>query len=169
MHVARIHRLVLILGLASLGGVAHANSSSYYAGPVSCSDGPFALRLPDTYEALRTIGQLRDDRVLPGAVPGNAGGEQRELVFGGLRLTILRAKLDPANYQVLSAEVSARGWKIAGPFKVGALLPARVGDVDTRQVRGRGVVEFIGEGKDVVRMRHSGRRISSITYLCNAP
>jgi hypothetical protein len=63
--------------------------------------------------------------------------------------------------------VSARGWKIAGPFAVGGLLPAKVGDVDTRQLRGRGVVEFIGESKDVVRMRRSGRRISSITYLCH--
>jgi hypothetical protein len=169
MHVERSRGFLLALSLASLAGTAQASNSSYYAAPVSCSAGPYALQLPDSYEALRGIGKLREDRVLPGPVPGAAGGEQRELVFGGLRLTILRAKLDPASYQVLSAEVSARGWKIAGPFKVGALLPAHVGEVDTRRLRGRGVVEFIGEGKDVVRMRRSGRRISSITYLCNLP
>jgi hypothetical protein len=151
----------------SLVGVVHASDSSYYAEPVSCSDGPYGLRLPDSYDALRRIGTLRDDRVLPGQLRASPGAEQRELSFHGLRLTILRTKLDPANYQVISAEVSTGSWKITGPFRVGGVLPVKVGDVDTRQLRGRGVVEFIGEGKDVVRMRRSGRRISSITYLCN--
>ena len=166
MQVARAAHLLLFC-LAFAASVAQASDSSYYAGPVSCVDGPYSLHLPDSYEALRQLGALRDDRVLPGPLPGSGGAEQRELSFAGLRLTILRAKLDPTDYQVLSAEVSGRGWKIAGPFKVGGLMPAHVGEVDTRQLRGRGIVEFIGEGKDVVRMRRSGRRISSITYLCN--
>jgi hypothetical protein len=162
-----MNRLLLILGLLSISGLAQGTDASYYAEPVSCTEGPYGLRLPDSYDALRKIGTLREDRVLPAQLLPDRGAEQRELVFHGLRLTILRRKLDPTNYQVLSADVSARGWKIAGPFAVGGLLPAKVGDVDTRQLRGRGIVEFIGEGKDVVRMRRSGRRISSITYLCN--
>jgi hypothetical protein len=148
-------------------GGAHAADASYYAEAISCSDGPYGLRLPDSYEALRKIGTLRDDRVLPAQVRPSPGAEQRELTFNGLRLTIVRKKLDPTNYEVLSADIMGRGWKIGGPFAVGALLPAKVGDVDTRQLRGRGVVEFIGEGKDVVRMHRRGRRISSITYLCH--
>jgi hypothetical protein len=160
-------RLLLFLLFSALG-TAHAADTSYYAEPVSCNGGPYGLRLPDSYDALRRIGALRDDRVLPGEVRANPAAEQRELSFSGLRLTIVRTKLDPANYQVLSAEVTGAGWKVAGPFKVGALLPARVADVDTRQFRGRGVVEFIGESKDVVRVRRSGRRISSISYLCSA-
>ena len=159
---------VLLIGvLACISGLARGSDASYYAGPISCSDGPYGLRLPDSYEALRKIGTLRDDRVLPGQVRPGPGAEQRELTFNGLRLTILRKKLDPANYQVLSAEIMGRGWKIAGPFTVGGLLPVKVGDIDTRQLRGRGTVEFIGESKDVVRMHRSGRRISSITYLCH--
>jgi hypothetical protein len=160
--------LVPILALTAVCGLVQASDASYYAEPVSCTDGPYGLHLPGSYEALRKLGALRDDRVLPGQLRPNPGAEQRELSFQGLRVTILRKKLDPANYQVLSADLTSGSWKIAGPFRVGGLLPATVGDVDTRQLRGRGIVEFIGEGKDVVRMRRSGRRISSITYLCNA-
>lgn len=160
-------RFCLLFALASLAGPVLGADSSYYAEPVSCTDGPYGLHLPDSYDALRKLGALRDDRVLPGQLQPRPGAEQRELTFHGLRLTILRKKLDPANYRVLSADLTSGGWKIAGPFKVGSLLPAKVGDVDTRQFRGRGIVEFIGETKDVVRMRRSGRRISSITYLCH--
>jgi hypothetical protein len=158
--------IVFSLALAA-AAPAGAADTSYFAEPVSCSGGPYGLRLPDSYEALRRIGTLRDDRVLPAQLRPVPGAEQRELVFSGLRLTILRKKLDPANYQVLSADLTGRGWKIAGPLHVGGLLPAKMADVDTRQFRGRGVVEFIGETKDVLRVRRSGRRISSITYLCH--
>ena len=146
---------------------AHAADASYFAEPVSCTDGPFGLHLPDSYDALRRIGALRDDRVLPGQLRPSPAAEQRELTFSGLRLTILRTKLDPANYQILSADVTSRAWKVAGPLHVGGLLPLKVADIDTRQFRGRGIVEFIGESKDVLRVRRSGRRISSITYLCH--
>jgi hypothetical protein len=157
----------LLLPILFFLGAARAADTSYYAEPVSCSDGPYGLHLPGSYDELRRIGTLRDDRVLPGQLRQSPAAEQRELTFSGLRLTILRTKLDPANYQVMSADVTSRAWKVGGPLRVGALLPARVADVDTRQFRGRGIVEFIGESKDVVRVRRSGRRISSITYLCH--
>ena len=158
---------LLLASLLFAAGAAHATDASYFAGPVSCTGGPYALRLPDSYEKLRKMGALRDDRILPNLLPPHPGSEQRELTFKGLRLTIVRTKLDPANYQVLSADVTTRAWKIAGPFKVGGLMPVKVGDVDTRGLRGRGIVEFVGEDRDVVRMRRSGRWIRSITYLCD--
>ncbi len=157
----------LLLFLGSFITAAHAADASYFAEPVSCTDGPFGLRLPASYDELRRLGTLRDDRVLPGQIGPSPAAEQRELTFNGLRLTILRTKLDPANYQVLTADVTSRAWKIAGPLHVGGLLPLKVADIDTRQFRGRGIVEFIGESTDVLRVRRSGRRISSLTYLCH--
>jgi hypothetical protein len=162
-----MNRVLTLLILALSVNPARAADASYFAEPVSCTDGPFGLQLPVSYDALRTLGTLRDDRVLPGSLAPNPAAERRELSFNGLRLTILRTKLDPANYQLLSADVTSAQWKIAGPLRVGGLLPARVADVDTRQFRGRGIAEFIGESKDVLRVRRSGRRISSITYLCH--
>lgn len=159
-------RLLLLPVLCFLA-TAHAADTSYFAEPVSCTDGPFGLHLPASYDELRRLGTLRDDRVLPGQIGAGPAAERRELTFKGLRLTILRTKLDPANYRVLSADVTSRAWKIAGPLHVGGLLPLKVADIDTRQFRGRGIVEFIGESKDVLRVRRSGRRISSITYLCH--
>lgn len=156
-----------ILFFLLLCGAAQAADTSYFAEAVSCTDGPYALHLPGSYDALRKIGALRDDRVLPGQIRANPAAEQRELTFQGLRLTIVRAKLDPTNYQVVSADVTRGSWKISGPLKVGGVLPAKIADVDTRQFRGRGMVEFIGEGKDVLRVRRSGRRISTISYLCH--
>lgn len=164
---ASMRPLFLIGALVCISGLARGSDASYYAGPISCSDGPYGLRLPDSYEALRKIGTLRDDRVLPVQLRPSPGAEQRELSFNGLRLTIVRKKLDPANYEVLSAELTRGSWKIAGPFRVGTLLPVKVGEVDTRQLRGRGIVEFVGENKDVVRVYRNGRRISWLTYLCH--
>jgi hypothetical protein len=161
-----VRGFVAVAALLGSQGV-FAVDSSFCAEPVSCSAGPYGLQLPDSYDALRKLGTLKDDRILPALLRTGPGAEQRELTFNGLRLTILRKKLDPANYEVVSADVTGRGWKIAGPLKVGGLLPAKIADVDTRQFRGRGVVEFIGESKDVLRVRRSGRRISSISYLCN--
>ena len=158
---------LLLFPLAFFWLTANAADASYFAEPVSCTEGPYGLHLPASYEALRSMAALREDRVLPGSFAASPAAERRELSFNGLRLTILRTKLDPANYQLLSADLTSRQWKIAGPLRVGALLPARLADVDTRQFRGRGIVEFIGESKDVLRVRRSGRRISAITYLCH--
>ena len=91
---------LLFLLLGSFVTAAHANDASYFAEPVSCTGGPFGLRLPASYEELRRLGTLRDDRVLPGQIGPTPAAEQRELTFNGLRLTILRTKLDPANSQV---------------------------------------------------------------------
>ena len=144
-----------------------ARDVSYHADPVSCTSGPYALKLPESYEALKKLGSLRAERVLPAGARREASIEQRELSFHGLRLLIQRNAADAGNYRVLSADISNGSWKIAGPFRVGAALPGRVGDVDTKGLSGRGIVEFIGDSNDLVRIRRSGRRVSTITYLCH--
>jgi hypothetical protein len=160
-----MRRALLLLMLPALAQAA--SDISYHVEPVSCTSGPYGLKLPDSYEALKRIGSLRGERVLPLPQRREAPSEGRELSFAGLKLLVQRKASDAGNYRVLSADISAGGWKIAGPFKVGALLPGKVGDVDTKSLSGRGVIEFIGEGNDIVRIRRSGRRVSGITYLCH--
>jgi hypothetical protein len=157
----------ILLAVLPLASVHAASDVSYHVEPVSCTSGPYSLKLPDTYDSLKKIGSLRGERVLPLQQRRETASEQRELSFAGLKLLVQRNAADIGNYRVLSADISAGGWKIAGPFKVGALLPGKVGDVDTKSLSGRGVIEFIGEGEDIVRIRRSGRRVSGITYLCH--
>ena len=65
----------------------------------------------------------------------------------------------------MSAEIRSPHWKISGPFRQGAALPIRVGDVETKTIRSSSTVEFNGN-EDTVRVRLVGRKVSVLTYLC---
>ena len=88
-----------------------------------------------------------------------------DLLFNGLRLGVVTYSNDEGNYQVTSADIRTSSWRIAGPFRYGQALPARVGDVETKALSANATVEFSGD-EDTVRIKLKGRRISALTYLC---
>ena len=158
-------RVLALLLLAAAHGLGFAADTSHHIEGLSCKDGPYSLRLPEHFGELRKIGNLQAERVLP--APGRvARAEYRELVFSGLRLVVVRPPLDPETYEIATAEIHGKSWKVAGPLRVGGVLPPKLGDVDTRELsNGSAFTEFNGD-RDTVRVRRIGRRISGITYLC---
>jgi len=151
--------------LAAAHGVCIAADTAHHVDGLSCREGPYSLQLPEHFAELRKIGNLQTERVLPAPARG-VRAEYRELVFNGLRLVVVRPPLDPETYEIATAEIRGKAWKVAGPLRVGGMLPAKLGDVDTRDLsNGSAYTEFNGE-RDTMRVRRTGRRIYGITYLC---
>ena len=139
--------------------------TSHFVDKISCDSGPYALKLPETYDGLRKIAGFKGEKLLRERDLGDYKAAYRDLFFNGLRLGVVTYSNDPAKYQVVLAEIRSSQWKIAGPFRPGHALPPRVGDVDTKSLRSSSTVEFSG-AEDTVRVRLSGRKISVLTYLC---
>lgn len=155
-----------LLLLAALSAHAKGNTS-HFIDKLSCDAGPYALKLPKTYDELRRIGALKGERVVREEDLGLYKARYVDLLFNGLRLGVVTYSNDPERYQVTQAEIRSPQWKIGGPFRQGYTLPARVGDVDTKSLSRTATVEFSG-AEDTVRVRLIGRRVSVVTYLCLA-
>ena len=138
---------------------------SHFVDKISCDSGPYALKLPESYDALRKIGPLKGEKLLREQDLGSYRARYRDLQFNGLRLNVVTYSNDPDKFQVVSAEIRSPHWKISGPFRQGAMLPVRVGDVETKTIRSSATVEFSG-AEDTVRVRLVGRKVSVVTYLC---
>jgi hypothetical protein len=139
--------------------------TSHFVEKISCDSGPYGLKLPETYDALRKIGPLKGEKLLRQKDLGAYKASYRDLTFNGLKLGVVTYSNDPEKYQVVSAEIRSPQWKIAGPFRTGHALPPRVGDVDTKALKSTATIEFSG-AEDTVRVRLVGRRVSVLTYLC---
>ena len=139
--------------------------TSHFVEKLSCDSGPYGLKLPETYDALRKIAPLKGEKLLREQDLGSYRARYRDLQFNGLRLAVVTYSNYPDTYKVVSAEIRSPQWKIAGPFRQGHVLPVRVGDVETKTIRAGATVEFSGT-EDTVRVRLVGRKVSVLTYLC---
>jgi len=153
-----------LLALLALGAQARGNTS-YFVDQLSCDSGPYSLKLPKTYEALRKIAPLKGEKVVREQDLGEYKARYVDLIFNGLRLGVVTYSNDEGSYQVTSAEIRSASWRIAGPFRYGQALPAVVGDVQTKTLSSSATVEFSGD-EDTVRIKLKGRRIQGLTYLC---
>ena len=156
--------IAALLALSALCAHARGNTS-HFVDKLSCDSGPYGLRLPETYKELRRIAPLKAERLVRQQDFGPYKARYFDLVFNGLRLGVVTYSNDEEHYQLTSAEIRSPQWRIAGPFRQGQSLPPRVGDVDTKGLRGTTTVEFSGD-EDTVRVKLVGRRISVLTYLC---
>jgi hypothetical protein len=164
----RAVRLACLVVLCSIAAAVQAKSDvSHYVDELSCSAGPYGLKLPKTYDALRKLGPLVSERVVREEEVGGYTARYRALVFNGLRVGVVTHSNDPDRYEITSAEIRSSHWRIAGPFRTGQALPPVVGDVATKTLPRSATVEFSGE-EDTVRVRLVGRRVSVLTYLCVA-
>ena len=160
--VAVVFALVFLLGAPSID--AHAQKKKA-PGPaqVSCTSGPYRLQLPKTYKALRTMGQLRRERVLKTA----ESGVLRELRFNGLELEVVTPPSKPNQYLVSRAIVTTRAWRIAGPLRVGTPARGALKALQPKSVPNDGEVELNGEGNSV-RVNVARGRVLDFEYSCNS-
>jgi hypothetical protein len=154
----------IALSLASLSAWGRGNIS-HHIDDLACDSGPYALKLPKTYEELRKFAPLKGERLVREEDLGAYKARYVDLVFNGLRLGVVTYSNDADAYRLTSAEIRSPQWKIAGPFRQGHPLPPRIGDVETRSISGTTTVEFNGD-EDTVRVRLVRRKVSVLTYLC---
>ena len=150
---------LLLLALCALAFGVEAQP----AATPSCSAGPYKLKLPKSYKALRGIGTLRRERVQ------NAGNgmEERELRFNGLELVVL-AERGKSDYVVQKAIVTTSNWRIAGPLRVGTAARIALKGLKPGALPADGELEFAGE-KDSIRVSLARGRVLDFEYSCSAP
>ena len=149
-----------LLGSAALDAHAQKRKEAVAPAQVSCTSGPYRLHLPKTYRGLRTMGQLRRERVLK----TEDGKTLRELRFNGLELEVLTSA---SEYTVSKAIVSTRNWRIAGPLRVGTPARSALKALQPRSVPSDGEIEFNGDA-DSIRVNLSRGRILDFEYTCSA-
>ena len=129
-----------------------------------CENGLLGLRLPKSYEAVRSIGKLQQEQVVRVEDWGTYKSEGRELIFSGLTLHLVTFTNDKSRYMVESAVISGRQWALAGKIKIGDTVK----DVLRRARKGvlkDGEIEIAGD-TDFVRYRIFKGKVTKITYVC---
>ena len=129
--------------------------------PPSCTAGPYKLKLPKSYKALRRIGTLRRERVQS----AGDGMEERELRFNGLELVVL-AQPGKSGYVVQKAIVTTPNWKIAGPLRVGTAARIALKGLKPSALPADGELEFSG-GEDSIRVNLARGRVLDFEYTCS--
>jgi hypothetical protein len=140
-------------------------NTSHFIDKLSCDSGPYGLKLPKTYDELRKLAPLKGERLVREQDFGTYRARYSELIFNGLKLSVVTYSDQPDTFQVSGAEIRSPQWKIAGPFRYGQALPPVVGDVATKTLKSSATIEFSGT-EDVVRVQLRGRRVAALTYLC---
>ena len=148
---------LLLLALVAIA----FNAEAQPAATASCTAGPYKLKLPKSYKALRGIGTLRRERVQ------NAGDgmEERELRFNGLELVVL-ARAGKSDYAVQKAIVTTANWRIAGPLRVGTAARIALKGLKPGALPADGELEFSG-GEDSIRVNLARGRVLDFEYTCS--
>jgi hypothetical protein len=129
---------------------------------VSCTAGPYRLKLPPTYPALRTLGPIKREKTLR-VEEGKM--ELRSLRFNGLEFVVLVDPRKPNAYQVVTATFSNPRWRIAGPLRVGAPLATALKGVAMASVPRDAELTLEGEGDSILLTVLAGR-IQQVEYDC---
>ena len=150
--------ICLLVALAVLPPDGKAQT---YMAAVSCTSGPYRVKLPTSYKALRTIGHLRRERVLK----TEDAGTHRELRFNGLELVVITPAEQPNRYQLSTAILTSRNWRIAGPLRVGTSANVALRGLLKNPPKD-GEVEFTGD-KDSIRVNLARGRVLDVEYSCS--
>jgi len=155
-------KLARLLLLTVIATAPHPSQAQNKSSEPSCTSGPYRLKLPNSYKALRTMGHLRRERV----VKTEDSAVQRELRFNGLELVVLTSPDKPGHYVVSRAVVSAPSWKIAGPLRVGTSARTALKGLQPKALPSEGELELNGE-KDSIRVTLSRGRVLDFEYSCS--
>jgi hypothetical protein len=148
------------LGLASFD----ATAQSYSVADLSCTKGPYRLKLPKSYRAVRGLGTIRRDRVLKIEDRGPYTATHRELRFNGLEIELVTFSNEPGRYALTKAIITTSNWRIAGALRVGAPAKSALRGLANQSPRD-GELEFSG-ATDTVRVNLAAGRVLDVEYSC---
>jgi hypothetical protein len=161
---------VLVISLF-MAGPAFAQSDdeeeevSVQAKQVSCSKGPFRVKLPKTYAALKRMGTLKRERVLYEEDLGTHRVAARELRFVGLEMVVYTSSGKPGQYQLARIAVLTPRWRITGPLRVGTATGVALKGIPVKPMPRNGEITLEGE-HDSILLTVGGGRLQAIDYEC---
>lgn len=156
--------LLLLLALLPAHSLSQPEEEelTVQARQASCTGGPYRLKLPKSYRALRRLAVLKREKVLSEDAQGVAA---RELRFVGLELVVFTRADRPDEYQLARAYFTTAKWRIMGPLRVGAPATLALKDLGLRGIPRYGEVTLEGE-TDSILLGVAGGRIREIDYEC---
>lgn len=138
---------------------------SLQSSQVSCTSGPYRLKLPKTYSALRRMAVLKREKSLG---EEHARGQTlmvRELRFVGLEMVVYTSSDRPNQFQLARATFTTPKWRIMGPLRVGAPASLALKSLRPKDVPRFGAVTLEGE-HDSILLTVAGGRVQEIDYEC---
>jgi hypothetical protein len=84
----------LVLAVAALPAWPRGNIS-HFVDKLACESGPYALKLPKTYNELRKLGTLKAERLVREEELAEYKARHVDLIFNGLRLGVVTYSNDP--------------------------------------------------------------------------
>ena len=164
MPIARVIAALFLL-VASGPALAQEEIQAYVKG-FSCSSGPYKLKLPPTYKALRALGQVKREKTLRVEQSADGKTELRSLRFRNLEFVVLLDARKPNAYQVLTATFSSPNWRIAGPLRVGAPAAVALKGMGLQGVPRDAELEIEGDADSVLLTILAGR-VQQVEYDCS--
>jgi hypothetical protein len=158
--------LKTLLALAALTLIAFDASAQSYVAELSCTSGPYRLRLPKSFKAVRALAPIKRERILKTEDQGTYTVTHRELRFNGLELVLATFSNKPNQYQLSKAILSTPAWKIGGPLRVGAPAKSALRGLTKEELPKEGELEFSGD-TDSLRVTLAAGRVLDMEYSCH--
>jgi hypothetical protein len=152
--------------IATLGLIPVDAKADTYVAQLSCASGPYRVRLPKSYKALRTLGQLRRERIVRTEEQGTHTVTHRELRFNGLELVVITFSNKPNQYVLSKAILSSPAWKVGGQLKVGSAAKSALRGLQEKDLPKEGELEFRGD-TDSIRVNLAAGRVLDVEYSCH--
>jgi hypothetical protein len=158
----------LLAGLLAAGGAAaqpEEEEVAAYAKQVSCTSGPYRVKLPKSYRALKRMALLKREKVLEEEDQGERTLVSRELRFVGAELVVFTTSDRPDRYTLARATFTTAKWRIMGPLRVGAPAGLALKGLPVKPVPRYGEVTIEGD-EDAILLTVAGGRVQEIDYEC---
>ena len=157
-------RALIAIAVLAAAALPEAKAQTYVA-DLSCTTGPYRVRLPKTYKALRVLAPLKRERVLQKEDEGTHTVTYRELRFTGLELEVVTYSNKPNQYVLSSAVLSTPAWRIGGQLRVGTAAKIALKGLAKQGVPSDGEMEFNGD-TDSIRVTLARGRVLDVEYSC---
>lgn len=154
-----------LIAIAVLALISPDAKAQAYVADLSCTTGPYRVRLPKTYKALRVLAPLKRERVLQKEDEGTHTVTYRELRFNGLELEVVTYSNKPNQYVLSSAVLSTPAWRIGGQLRVGTAARIALKGLAAQPYPSDGELEFNGDA-DSIRVTLSRGRVLDVEYSC---
>lgn len=132
---------------------------------LSCTNGPWRIKLPQSYKGLRSMAKLKREKMHGEEDLGTHRAQHRSLRFVGLELFVVTHSNKPDRYVLSGAVITTPAWRLAGPLRVGAPAAAALKGLPLKQFSPDAEIELQGDA-DTIRLTLAGGRIQEVEYDC---
>jgi hypothetical protein len=157
-------RLYVVAIAAALLSPLHAAASTYVE-KLSCTSGPYRVKLPRSYKAVRALAPLKRERVLRTEDHGTYKANYRELRFNGLELIVVTLSHKPNEYILSKAVLSSPAWKIGGQLRVGSAAKSALRGLPVKDFSPDAEIDLAGDS-DSIRVTLANGRVQEVDYDC---